>query len=105
MSGGGLRDVREGQRTRRGKTGATFPAGSGEGGSGQKDGNSSFGAYYDSGPWVYSTESDCTPVLRELREEVEMEVQPWPVLTQGEPCPCSKSMHLRVCASRTSRLG
>ena len=29
---------------------ATFLAGSGEGGSGQKDDNSSFGAYYDSGP-------------------------------------------------------
>ena len=34
-----------------------------------------------------------------------MEVQPWPVLTQGEPRPCSKSTHLRVCASRALRLG
>ena len=33
---------------KRGKTDATFPAGSGEGGCGQKE--SSFGAYYDSGP-------------------------------------------------------
>ena len=89
----------------KGKTAATFPAGSGEGGSQQKDNNSSFGVYYDSGPWVYSSESDCTLALQELREEEEMEVQPWSVLTQGKPCPCSKSMHLRVCASRALRLG
>lgn len=50
MSGGGLRDIKEGHGMKRGKTDATFPAGSGEGGSGQKDSDSSFGAYRASGP-------------------------------------------------------